>query len=274
VTGIFTTPTLTYVSSYGRGLWTIDEPWIIRPPIIINLCAIRPILCIIRFPADPEQYVFDPDQWPHRDVIYAVNGRILGIDAADGPIASIDVTPGTLLLRPNAPDAPLPFQVVETEKGRGFYGMKAADAALQKNEVINGLLLSGGKLESLVSMQKPLAKEDLLAGATPKRAPIRRQPRVVLAGNVPGSGIAIVSRDRATIAVTVFDIDPDGAPAIVLVDGVAIDQLPVSPKGVLGVTVKLPPLAIGKHTLEVRQKSGRATSQFLVTDAEDEERSK
>ena len=206
-----------------------------------------------------------------RDVIFAVNGRILGIDAGNGPIFSIDVTPGTLLVRPNAPGAPLPFKVVETEKGTGFYGMKAAEAALQKNEVINGLLVNGGKLESLVSMQRPLTKEDLLPATLPQKAPAR-QPRVVLAGNVPGSGIAIVSRNRLAISVTVFDVDPDGGLAIVLVDGVAIDKLQVSPKGVAGGTVKLPRLSVGKHTLEVRQKVGRATAEFLVTDAEDEGR--
>jgi hypothetical protein len=273
VTAVTTTPgPVSYISSYGRGLWKLDETIDLHLPIL-NICAINPILCLIRVPGDPAEHRWDRREWVERDAALLVGGRIVGIDDANGPIASVEVTPGAYFVRPNAPDKPLPFKVVQTEKPRGFSGNKAALMAMQKNEVITGLVLNGAKLDSIVTMPRPITKADVTRAAAPPKPLPQRQPRLLVSSPGRGTGMPIVKRSGGELAVygLNFDVDPDGGLAIVLVDGVAIDKLQLTPKGEAGGTIKLPALATGKHVIEVRPKRGRAAvAEFAVAAGEDE----
>jgi hypothetical protein len=96
--------------------------------------------CSLRRPDDP-MVIDDPVDWVDRDVTIFLNGKINGLILAGSAVKLITVSPGTVYERYLGKTKEYTdLDIVESEKGEGFNGLKGCIAALQNNEIIKGII--------------------------------------------------------------------------------------------------------------------------------------
>jgi hypothetical protein len=150
ITGFFfTQDNSVIVSSYGRGLWKLDRS------LYFPFEWYCPGDCIVRDPFKPA-IILEPIDWIDKDVIIFLNGRINGLVLSNkDQVKRITVTPGTVFERyPGKTQDYRELDIVESENGKGFQGLKGCLAAIENGEVIKAIILKENKIFGIISGQK------------------------------------------------------------------------------------------------------------------------
>lgn len=81
-----------------------------------------------------------------------LNGRINGLILAGSAVKMITISPGTVYERYLGKTKEYTdLDIVESEKGEGFDGLKGCIAALQNNEIIKGIVLKEKETVGIIS---------------------------------------------------------------------------------------------------------------------------
>ena len=175
VTGFFFTPSgLVYVSSYGRGLWSIDMRRRDQRTFPFALiCGFNYGECIVRLPPDASRNQIADVSWKDYDVFVAFDGRVNGVTVSNNAVKAISLTPRSIY-RYYSGNGDLPA-IIESKDGTGFKEDNAAQFALKHNEVITGVILKNNQLvgyltnkAEFVADQKPLAPETVAGVSSDK----------------------------------------------------------------------------------------------------------
>ncbi|MEP7009218.1 MAG: hypothetical protein ABJC13_02745 [Acidobacteriota bacterium] len=139
-----------FASSYGRGLWKLDFRHIRAPFPVADYCPRS--RCNVRLRGN-SMAIQSALPYNARDTVVISNGHINGLKlGSDGKVEEITVSPGSNFMRylGKADDSPA-LPVKESDKGIGFDGEIAAQAALKNKEVVNGLVMQNGTLDAIIS---------------------------------------------------------------------------------------------------------------------------
>jgi photosystem II stability/assembly factor-like uncharacterized protein len=274
------------VSTYGRGLWSIDFNVFLASFPLGFYCS--GLGCLIRLPIDPE-ILRDPMDWLDKDVSIFLNGRINGLVLSGSQVKEITVTPGSLFRRYVAGHKDFPaLNIVESEKGAGFKGLKGCQAALDNGEVITGVIMKAGEIIAILSGTEEF--KDPESRRKPKddnsmEDPEAKQPYLFITTSISMPGLPVVGSDGVvTIFATGFRFSAEGEQyANVLLDGEMIAKdAKVSQDGSLEYEFKVSEeLAHGQHTVQVIQQADNkelsASSSFVkatIDDFDEEKREK
>jgi hypothetical protein len=254
------------VSTYGRGLWTIDfgarleafdpERHGLQPRAIRN-------------PRDAEPMP-GPIDWGRMDVTIFSEGRVNGLTLAeDDTVAGITVTPGTVATRFMAGKPSRPPQKIRTAKrGRGFGDLEGLRSMVAGGEAIRGVILEGGRLMGVIAGEG--ASGDEREPARPRRRQVQAadraeaeavpRPYLMLSSSAVMPGTTVVGPDGVLhINARGFAFEPGGQnSAVIRVDGDVVDAAaPVAEDGTVRMTVELAgDLLEGEHTIAVAQRAG------------------
>lgn len=253
------------VSTYGRGLWTIDFSARLEAFDPERDC--RPP-CVIRPPRDAEP-LRDPIAWAAMDVTVFRDGQVNGLVLAhDGTVEALTVTPGTVATRYAAGGQAPPLKVTRAKRGRGFGDLAGLHAAAERGEVIKGVILEGGRLMGVIAGEGELrserepttARRDRTLPAEQPGGQPGRRPYLMLASSVPMPGTTIVGPDGLLhINARGFAFAPGGRNiAAIRVDGEVLDAAAaVAQDGTVQMTLKLAgDMPEGEHAVEVAQSAG------------------
>ena len=147
------------VSSYGRGLWQIHTRVALMPFAAERFC--RGSRCIFRMIPDLDPFL-TPIDWLDKDVTIFLNGRINGLILSGAEIKKISITPGTTskrFIRRTKDYREL--DIVENEQdGEGFNELKGNLAALDKGEIIKGVIQKENQLIGIITGQEEFREEE------------------------------------------------------------------------------------------------------------------
>ena len=250
------------VSSYGRGLWTVDYSCPKKPLRPHGLQLAEPTI-YWKGGRIPISQIHNPDACPVCTFVLVQGGRILDfiVDEKTGKVQEITLSGGEVKqFNWERDEVPLEVHTSRGQRLGTFGGDKTLVSYLQENGVqIKGLMLEKGVLKGVILSQ---------VDVSPQQLPAKREaaaPRIEL--NIPsteGKGIPVGSGDGIVIHGFQFE---RGAPIEVLLDGepVKLDKQPeVDEKG--SFTVTAPPiLNIGGHTILVRQRTTHGVLQDAFT---------
>lgn len=254
------------VSTYGRGLWTIDFGARLESFDPARDCQ-QP--CTLRRPRDTTPMPA-PSDWRGMDVTVFTGGRVNGIVLAqDDTVEAITVTPGTIATRYTAggTEGP-PLKLRQAKRGRGFGDLAGLLAAAEGGEVITGVILEGGKLMGVIAGEGESSGERPPAAARrPRAKPAERpqeaaapRPYLMLSSSVAMPGATIVGPDGILhISARGLAFEPGGQnTATIRVDGEMLEAAAlVAPDGTLRTSMKLADdLLEGEHAVEVAQRAG------------------
>jgi hypothetical protein len=146
------------ISSYGRGLWQIHFGFFILPFPERLYC--RGMRCIFRILPDFEIYE-RPIDWVDKDVTIFFNGKINGLILSGAEMEKISITPGTTFKRyiGNTKDY-RELNIVESEQGEGFDGLKGGLAAIENGEIIKGVILKENQIVGIISGKGEFKEEE------------------------------------------------------------------------------------------------------------------
>lgn len=274
------------VSTYGRGLWTIDLRAHPKPFPFQTYC-IAP--CTVRPPRKPA-LIYENVNWLGKEVVVFLGGRVNGLSLIGNRLKRVTVTPGTDYRRYIGTDsaAPAPVTIEESSKGIGFRGLKGCLAALDEEGVIKGIVLEGERVFGVISGKKEFAErppDDQPAPARPRRTATAKRsdrttasprPYVFITTTLPMAGQSVLGEDRTihVLARGFVRHSRSIAPPTISVDGNVLDQTPtVSSDGTMRTSLTVTgKLASGEHTLaisqEVRGRRRVATSTFVMATAD------
>lgn len=249
------------ISSYGRGLWKLryDCPTRdLRPPHFVLL---EPV---IRWKGGyiPISQLRNPDACPVCGWVLAENGRILDyhIDETSGQIKHVWLSGGRLrAFGWDGAEAKVPFDTSLADRLGEFAGDRDVQQQLSTGNLqVAGLFVEGAQLKGAL-----LAKGEITMSDLPKKQPERPRIEVVFPGAKGTVGIPVGKLGPIVIEGTGFD---HNVPIEVLVDGEMqkIDGLRVDKEGRFSVTIT-PILAVGGHTILVRQKAEHGLIQDVFT---------
>jgi hypothetical protein len=289
VTGFFFKRDHTVIAStYGRGLWMIDLDVHHNPFPQHRYCRAP---CWIRF-WDDRNILREPPDWRDKDVTVFFDGRINGVVAPRGRVRAITVTIGTRwqrFLGKAEPTDYKPLTVVESKRGRGFGDLHGFRAAVEKGEVIKGLILQEGNLWGLLSGQrefrsrtsaarhKPTPQMTAVTQETWRRTRAATGPYIILSTGLPTPGLPVVGPD-GLLRVIAHDLSTEqGAVIKIRIDGkpMRARRARVHKDGTMITSLMLPESwASAIHVLELEQKVGGrrriASAQFATGGAEPE----
>ena len=137
------------VSTYGRGLWKIYTRIILIIFPFDIYC--RGGDCRIRLPFDPKPPIYERIDWHDKDVIIFMNGHVNGMSISQKDL-KITLTPGTVFKRyVGETEVVSELNIVESEQGEGFDGLKGCLAAIEKGEIIKGVILKENQIFGIIS---------------------------------------------------------------------------------------------------------------------------
>ena len=146
------------VSSYGRGLWKIGTRVTLIPFAVERFC--RGGRCNFRRILDLEPFL-TPIDWRDKDVTIFLNGRINGLILSGEEITKISVTPGTTYKRYIGKTKDFSeLNIVESEQGEGFDGLKGCLAAIDNGEMMKGVILKQNEIIGIISGKGEFKEEE------------------------------------------------------------------------------------------------------------------
>jgi hypothetical protein len=269
---------IVFVSSYGRGLWKID--FNASEDLFRKELHCRNGDCDIRAPDDPE-VLKDPFDWRDKDVTIFLKGHITGLKLSGNEVERITVTPGTIFKRyigKTKKDYP-ELNIVEAEKGDGFEGLEGCLAAVQKGEIIKGIILkqNQNQIVGIISGKEEFKEEEQeeeeeerqvdegAQGGSGENEPGERrhetnskQPYLFITTNIPLSGNHVLGNDGIIhVFARNFKFDPNGKNDVMItVDSIPIEQTAkVREDGTIQSQVEVHPndLSYGKHIVQIIQ---------------------
>lgn len=275
ITGFFFTRAgSVVVSTYGRGLWTMDMRLRRRELPTPNICGFNYGLCIFRMPPDPRINYIRDVSWKELDVLLVLGGSVNGAGFNNDLTPYVSVTPGATYryYTPLDGDAPDVFESVD---GSGF-GDDAFVAALFENqEVITGVVFQQGKVVGYLTNTQPFPADfepmaPIEVADLPADQPAAGKPYLSLTTSVPGSAGMVRTGGEVVLAGTGFA----RGRVELLLDGAPIGRVKVKGKGRFSYKLVVgEELARGRHLLEAVQKrrSGerRAAATFVKIKGED-----
>ena len=267
VTGFFFTPNgKVYVSTYGRGLWTIDMWWRWQEIPIVPICGFNYGDCIVRLRPDASLNLIRDLSWKEHNVLVIRGGRVNGLVRSGDTIKSITVTPGSVYKFYAVEKQAMP-EIAESKEGAGFQDDPAAEFALKNGEVINGVIFKAGQPVGYLTSKQEFKQEE----------PITPKPGKEVPGDKPGSGLPYLSistqsrigpgvvQDGGVVHLMARGFI-QGTPAEVLVDGETLAQVTVEKDGQLTYTVKVDDkLSLGQHRVQVIQKTPQGERKAVAT---------
>ena len=268
ITGFFFTPNgKVYVSTYGRGLWTIDMWWRYQEVPIIPICGFSYGDCIVRLRPDPSQNVIKDLSWREHNVLVVFGGHINGLVRSGDTVKSITVTPNASY-RLYTVDKQSEPEITESKEGAGFQDDAAADYALKNQEVITGVIFKGSQpIGYLTSKAEFKLDQEPVAVKAGKEVPADK----------PGSGLPYLSiSTRSPIGPGMVQAGGvvqlfakgliQGTPVEVRLDGQTVTQATVDQDGRLTYALKVDErLSMGQHRVEVVQKTQQGERKAVAT---------
>lgn len=250
------------VSSYGRGLWTVDYKCQVRPrpPIVVDA---EPLI-YWKGGYIPISQIHNPDACPVCSWVLLDPGIVedYQVDERTGQIQEVRISGGTLReFTWDGKEVPVEFRVSTGQQLGSFGGEKElvnrlgkgrlqARGLLVEKNILKGVILAS---HTLTVQQLPQKKED-------------RSPRIEVETHLRGNaGIPVGS--AAPMVIRGYNFE-SGAPIEVVLDGhpVEMDQkLRVSDRGEFTTSIRPRPLNVGGHTILVRQKTSHGVIQEAYT---------
>jgi hypothetical protein len=148
------------VSTYGRGLWKIYTKIFILTFPVKSYCPKGGSPCNFWLPVIPKQIKSDTIDWHDKDVTVFLNGRINGLILSGAKIMKISVSPGTNFKRYLGKIKDFhELNIVESEQGEGFDGLKGCLAAIDNGEIIEGIVLKENEIFGIISGKEEFKEE-------------------------------------------------------------------------------------------------------------------
>jgi hypothetical protein len=253
------------VSSYGRGLWRLQNRIFIHIPDLENWCRVPCQIWRFPFPR--------PDPLPYDRGILVFDGVVQGARFENGFAREIFVSPGSSLVHAvsrQAGGVPVRsategVKVTESAKWVGFTGVEKAPVTPQTGWIIKGLLFDAedrplGAIFGDQPADMHFAAPPALVNDRPNRSPTADKPYARLYAPRSDGGPTASPGERVRVTGERF---PGGTDLVLTVGGqVVSEKITVTPTGTFDVAIPAPAVR-GFQQVEIR----RNTAQRELLDA-------
>ena len=257
------------MSTYGRGLWTLDDRRVKAPFPRRRFCR-RP--CRYRRAPDPRPV--RPPRLGSRQVILALDGSISGVRTRKGAVISVSMTPGSTYRHYAPKGDQLTIDVDDSGTTSRLGHIKACREAIRLGEHVLALVLSNdGELVGVFSSPEERSS-DLWRDEEVDEDHVEDDdtpvPYLFLTTDIPMPSLPAVG-DEGTVHVHAINFIPDADPPKLLLDGKELsNRLKVSRDGTVRSRFKTrEDLQEGSHVVEVVQEVKKrrlvARSTFVKT---------
>jgi hypothetical protein len=250
------------VSSYGRGLWTVDYRCRVkpRPP---NLVDAEPLI-YWKGGYIPISQIHNPDACPVCTWVLLDPGTIVDYTVSErgGVIEELRISGGAVKeFTWEGKEVPVTFRVSNGQQLGSFGGEKELVARLDKGRLqARGLLVEKNILKGVI-----LASHALSAQQLPQKKE-DRSPRIEVEMH-PAGNVGIPVGAAAPIVIRGHNFET-GSPIEIVLDGRPVEgdqKLRGNERGEFTTSIRPRPLNIGGHTILVRQKTSHGVIQEAFT---------